>query len=133
MSQKLGLPVEEAEKVVKATRAPISLDTPFTEDGEGDFVDFIEDSRAPRPTDGVSRELLAERLRSVLRQLPVREREVIMLRYGLDGGRVHTLEELGRRFNVTRERIRQIEIRAIRKLQHPLTAKDLESFLEVLQ
>ena len=133
MSQKLGLPVEEAEKVVKATRAPISLDTPFNEDGEGDFVDFIEDSRAPRPTDGVSRELLAERLRSVLRQLPVREREVVMLRYGLDGGRVHTLEELGRRFNVTRERIRQIEIRAIRKLQHPLTAKDLESFLEVLQ
>jgi RNA polymerase primary sigma factor len=132
VSRQLGLPVEEADKVIKAAKAPISLDAPFTEDGDGDFVEFLEDKAAPRPTDGVSRELLAERLRTVLRSLPVREREVLMLRYGLDGGRVHTLEELGQRFNVTRERIRQIEIRAIRKLQDPLCAQELESFLEIL-
>jgi RNA polymerase primary sigma factor len=132
VSRQLGLPVEEADKVIRATKTPISLDTPYTEDGDGDFVEFLEDKGAPRPTDGVSRELLADRLRNVLRSLPVREREVLMLRYGLDGGRVHTLEELGQRFNVTRERIRQIEIRAIRKLQDPLMARELESFLEIL-
>ncbi|MCO5170787.1 MAG: sigma-70 family RNA polymerase sigma factor [Planctomycetes bacterium] len=132
LSRQLGLPVEEADKVIKAARSPISLDTPFTEDGEGDFVEFLEDKGAPRPTDGVSRQLLAERLRAVLQSLPVREREVLVLRYGLDGDRVHTLEELGQRFNVTRERIRQIEIRAIRKLQDPDMARELESFLEFL-
>jgi RNA polymerase primary sigma factor len=132
VSRQLGLPVEEADKVIRAAKAPISIDAPYTEDGEGDFVEFLEDKGAPKPTDGVSRELLADRLRNVLKSLPVREREVLMLRYGLDGGRVHTLEELGQRFNVTRERIRQIEIRAIRKLQDPLRAQELESFLEIL-
>ncbi len=132
VSRQLGLPIEEADKVIRAAKSPVSLDAPYTEDGDGDFVDFLEDKGAPKPTDGVSRELLAERLKTVLRSLPVREREVLMLRYGLDGGRVHTLEELGQRFNVTRERIRQIEIRAIRKLQDPLMARELESFLEIL-
>ena len=94
-----------------------------------DPFDYLELS--PRPTDGVSRELLATLLRSLLAELPVREREVLVLRYGLDGGRVHTLEELGKRFNVTRERIRQIEIRAIRKLQTPPRAQALEGFLEI--
>jgi len=132
LSDRLGIAIEEADRVMKAARAPISLDNPYREDGEGDFVDFLEDKSSPRPTDGVSRDLLASKVRRVLGSLPVREREVIMLRYGLSGGRVHTLEELGKRFNVTRERIRQIEIRALRKLQHPHRAKSLEGFLEFL-
>ena len=113
--------------------APTAPNAPaLTEDGEGDFGDTIEDKSSPRPTDGVNRELLSEQIRRVLSELPVREREVLILRYGLNDGRVHTLEELGRRFNVTRERIRQIEIRAIRKLQRPRWADALEGFLEVL-
>ncbi|MGE0707317.1 MAG: RNA polymerase sigma factor RpoD/SigA [Planctomycetota bacterium] len=133
MARVIGVAPQEAERVLKAARAPISLDTPYTDDAEGDFGDYLEDRGAPRPDAGVQRALLAEQIRGVLSDLPVREREVIVLRYGLDGGRVHTLEELGRRFNVTRERVRQIEIRAIRKLQAPNRAACLESFLDVLQ
>ncbi len=132
LSRQLGIGIEEADRVMRAARSPISLDNPYNEGGEGDFGDFLEDKSSPRPTDGVSRELLAEKVRSVLHSLPTREREVIMLRFGLSDGRVYTLEELGKRFNVTRERIRQIEIRAIRRLQHPLRAKSLEGFLEFL-
>ena len=132
VSDELGMAPEEVSKVIKAATTPISLDTPLTQDGEGDFVDFLEDKSAPLPHLGVHRELLAQRLREVLSDLPTREREVVILRYGLNGGRVYTLDELGKRFNVTRERIRQIEIRAIRKLQQPDRAEALESFLEIL-
>jgi len=133
VSRQLGMAPEEADKVIRAASAPISLDTPYAGDGDGDgdFVDFLEDQRAPRPSEGVSRELLAEKLRALLAGLPVREREVLVLRYGLDGGKVQTLEQLGKRFNVTRERVRQLEIRAIRRLQAPLEAEALEGFLEI--
>jgi RNA polymerase primary sigma factor len=133
VSLKLGIPIHETDRVLKASRAPISLDTPYTETGDGDFGDFLEDKSAPRPTAGVNRQLLADRIRRLLSDLPVREREVIIHRFGLDGGKVFTLEQLGKRFNVTRERIRQIEIRAIRKLRHPHRARTLENFLELMQ
>ena len=99
VSSKLGIPLQEADRVLKASRTPISLDTPYTETGEGDFGDFLEDKTAPRPTDGVNRELLADRIRRVLGDLPVREREVIIYRFGLSGEKVYTLEQLGKRFN----------------------------------
>ena len=133
MAERIGVSAEDAERVLKATRGPVSLDVPLGGGEEGaDFVAYLEDERAPRPQAGVQRELLAEQIQRVLGSLPVREREVIRLRFGLDGSRVHTLEELGKRFNVTRERVRQIEIRAIRKLQQPTVADRLEGFLEVL-
>jgi RNA polymerase primary sigma factor len=132
VARSIGIKPQEAERVLKAARAPVSLDSPFRVDADVDFGDFLEDKSAPRPNEGVQRQLLAEQIRRVLGDLPIREREVVMLRYGLDGGRVHTLEELGRRFNVTRERVRQIEIRAIRKLRHPHRAGALENFLGVL-
>ncbi|HBP20602.1 MAG TPA: hypothetical protein DEA08_22785, partial [Planctomycetes bacterium] len=134
MAKTIGVTPEEAERVLKAARGPVSLDMPLGQEGEGgDFRELLEDTTTPQPDAGVKRQLLAEQIRRVLGDLPVREREVIVLRYGLDGGRVHTLEELGRRFNVTRERVRQIEIRAIRKLQTPHRASALETFLEVLR
>ena len=129
----VGLPAEETARVMKAVSTPISLDVPLVEGGEGEFKDVLEDRAAPRPSDGVSRQLLAQRLRALLDELPPREREVLVLRYGLDGGRVHTLEELGKRFDVTRERVRQIELRALRKLGEPPHAGGLEDFLEVLR
>ena len=133
LAERLGVSPEDAERVLKATRGPVSLDVPLAGGDEGaDFVAYLEDERAPQPHAGVQRELLAEQIQRVLGSLPVREREVIRLRFGLDGSRVHTLEELGKRFNVTRERVRQIEIRAIRKLQQPTVADRLEGFLEVL-
>ena len=133
MAERIGVSAEDAERVLKATRGPVSLDVPLTGGDDGsDFVAYLEDERAPSPRAGVQRELLAEQIQRVLGSLPVREREVIRLRFGLDGSRVHTLEELGKRFNVTRERVRQIEIRAIRKLQQPTVADRLEGFLEVL-
>ncbi|RMG18402.1 MAG: RNA polymerase sigma factor RpoD/SigA [Planctomycetota bacterium] len=132
VSRALGVPIEEVERVLKAGRPMISLDVPLAEGGESDFGDFLEDARAPQPSAGVLRELLAERLRAVLDELPVREREVIKYRFGLEDGKVYTLEQLGRRFNVTRERIRQIELRALRKLRLPHRAETLENFLEIL-
>ncbi|MBL4848493.1 MAG: sigma-70 family RNA polymerase sigma factor [Planctomycetes bacterium] len=134
MAERIGVTAEDAERVLKATRGPVSLDVPLTGGNEGgaDFVAYLEDPNAPRPQAGVQRELLAEQIQRVLSSLPIREREVIRFRFGLDGSRVHTLEELGKRFNVTRERVRQIEIRAIRKLQQPTVADRLEGFLEIL-
>ena len=132
VSARVGLPAEETARILKAMATPVSLEVSLGESGEGQFSDLLEDRSAPRPSDGVTRELLLARLRAVLADLPPREREVVTLRYGLDGGRVHTLDELGKRFNVTRERVRQLETRAIRKLQAPLLAAGLEGFLEVL-
>jgi RNA polymerase primary sigma factor len=132
VSTELGFNAEETAHIMKVARPPISLNGPIHEGVEGDFVDTIEDKSAASPTDSVSQDLLKQRLEQALEQLTPRERDVVRLRYGLGGERVHTLEELGKSFDVTRERIRQIEIRAIRKLQRPGSTQGLENFLELL-
>jgi RNA polymerase primary sigma factor len=132
VSADLGLNAEETAHIMRVARPPISLNGPLHDGAEGDFVDCIEDKDAPSPTEKVSQDLLKTSLGQALAQLTDRERDVVRLRYGLGGERVHTLEELGRLFHVTRERIRQIEIRAIRKLQRPDSTQGLENFLELL-
>jgi RNA polymerase primary sigma factor len=131
ISEELGIPPEETKKVLKLAKGPISLNVPLGEGRDGHFIDFLEDKSFDAPTHTVSKELLKEKLDSVLETLTPREREVIRLRYGLTGD-TFTLEELGKKFNVTRERIRQIEIRALKKLQHPVRSKKLEVFLSEL-
>jgi RNA polymerase primary sigma factor len=127
----LELDAEETRTAMKIAHRPVSLSGSLGEGREGTFGDFIEDKDSVDPTRGVTRELLQERIAKVLDTLTEREREIIRMRFGL-GGSTYTLEELGKRFNVTRERIRQIEIRALKKLQHPMRAKKLESFRSVL-
>ncbi|MBI3723032.1 sigma-70 family RNA polymerase sigma factor [bacterium] len=131
VSSDLGLSADETAHALRVARPPISLNGPL-HDGEGDVVDVIEDKATRSPTEGVSRDLLKLRLEQLLSHLSTREREVVKLRFGLGGERAHTLEELGKRFEVTRERIRQIEIRAIKKLQNPTRTSGLEGFLELL-
>ena len=122
--------VGETRRLMKITRPPISLDRPIGEDEDHHFGDLIEDEVADRPIDAASRGMLKERMDQVLKTLTYREREVIKLRYGLGDGYPYTLEEVGRVFKVTRERIRQIEARAVRKLRDPARCGRLEGFLE---
>ncbi|MEK6235532.1 MAG: sigma-70 family RNA polymerase sigma factor, partial [Planctomycetales bacterium] len=111
-------------------RQPVSLDSPVSENEESEFGDFIEDTRTENPLGVALREVLKEKIEHVLKTLSFREREIIRLRYGLGDGYTYTLEEVGRIFKVTRERVRQIEAKAVRKLQHPVRSKQLEGFLE---
>ncbi|MFC1705441.1 sigma-70 family RNA polymerase sigma factor [Planctomycetota bacterium] len=127
----LELDVDETQRVLNVAKRPVSLNVPIGEGRDGTFSDFLEDTSAESPTRGVTHDLLKERLELVLDTLTPREKEVVKMRYGL-GGSTYTLEELGKRFNVTRERIRQIEIRALRKLQHPARSKRLENFMGAL-
>ena len=122
--------VGETRRLMKITRPPISLDRPIGEDEDHHFGDLIEDEVADRPIDAASRGMLKERMDQVLKTLTYREREVIKLRYGLGDGYPYTLEEVGRIFKVTRERIRQIEARAVGKLRDPARSRRLEGFLE---
>ncbi|MDR1518895.1 MAG: RNA polymerase sigma factor RpoD [Planctomycetota bacterium] len=126
------IPVSEARRVLRISKHPISLDRPI---GAGDsddshFGDFIEDKTADSPVNMASYEMLKDKITSVLQSLTYREREIIKLRYGIGDDYTYTLEEVGRKFNVTRERVRQIEAKALRKLQHPVRARRLEGFLE---
>jgi RNA polymerase primary sigma factor len=122
--------VSETRRVLKISRHPISLDRPVGEGEDSYFGDFIEDEEAQSPVTAATQEMLKEKIRQVLNSLTYREREIIKLRYGLEGGYTYTLEEVGRMFRVTRERVRQIEAKAVRKLQHPIRARKLEGFLE---
>lgn len=124
--------VSEARRVMKISRHPISLDRPVGESEDSYFGDFIEDNTAESPVTAATQEMLRERIESVLNTLTYREREIIKLRYGIGDGYTYTLEEVGRIFKVTRERVRQIEAKAIRKLQHPVRARKLEGFLDGL-
>jgi RNA polymerase primary sigma factor len=117
---------------MRIARPPVSLDRPVGEGEDSFFGDFIEDDAEKTPTQSASQEMLKDRIDSVLKTLTYREREIIKLRYGLGDGYTYTLEEVGRIFNVTRERVRQIEAKAVRKLQHPVRAKQLKGFLEAL-
>jgi RNA polymerase primary sigma factor len=122
--------VEETRRVMKISRHPISLDRPVGESEDSYFGDFIEDEAAESPINAATQEMLKEKIDQVLKTLTYREREIIKLRYGLGDGYTYTLEEVGRIFRVTRERVRQIEAKAVRKLQHPVRSRQLEGFLE---
>jgi len=122
--------VEEAQRVLKISRHPISLDRPIGDSEDSYFGDFIEDERSENPVTAATHEMLKQKIHQVLETLTYREREIIKLRYGIGDGYTYTLEEVGRRFRVTRERVRQIEAKAIRKLQHPIRSRKLEGFME---
>jgi len=126
-----SLSVAETRRVLKISRVPISLDRPVGESEDSYFGDFIEDITAESPVRAASQEMLKERIDEVLQTLTYREREIIKLRYGIGDGYTYTLEEVGRIFKVTRERVRQIEAKAVRKLQHPVRARKLEGFLDL--
>ena len=130
ISQELDISEEETRKVIKISKHPISLDRPIGDSDDGFFGDFIEDRTTQSPVNAATHEMLKEKLEAVLHTLTYREREIIKLRYGLGDGYTYTLEEVGKIFRVTRERVRQIEAKAVRKLQHPIRSRMLEGFLE---
>lgn len=130
ISKEAKMPVGECRRVLKISRHPISLDRPVGESEDSYFGDFIEDESADNPVETATQEMLRERIDQVLKTLTYREREIIKLRYGIGDGYTYTLEEVGRIFKVTRERVRQVEAKAIRKLQHPVRARKLEGFLD---
>jgi RNA polymerase primary sigma factor len=130
LSQELQIPVAECRRIMKISKHPISLDRPIGESDDGFFGDFIEDKAAESPVNAATYEMLKDKLEKVLETLTFREREIIKLRYGIGDGYTYTLEEVGRIFKVTRERVRQIEAKAVRKLQHPVRSRMLEGFLE---
>ena len=130
IAEQAGMSIPEARRVLKISRHPISLDRPVGESEDSYFGDFIEDESAESPLETAGTEMLKDRIEEVLKTLTYREREIIKLRYGIGDGYTYTLEEVGRIFKVTRERVRQVEAKAIRKLQHPVRARKLEGFLE---
>ena len=130
IAKKLGISVEKVREVYKISQDPVSLETPIGEEDDSHLGDFIEDEGAMSPNDYAANELLKDELNDVLLELTDREEKVLRLRFGLDDGRTRTLEEVGREFNVTRERIRQIEAKALRKLKHPSRSKRLKDFLD---
>jgi RNA polymerase primary sigma factor len=125
-----GISYEETKRVLKISRHPISLDRPVGESEDSYFGDFIEDGTVESPVSAATNEMLKDKIEAVLKTLTYREREIIKLRYGLGDGYTYTLEEVGRIFKVTRERVRQIEAKAVRKLQHPVRSRQLEGFLD---
>jgi RNA polymerase primary sigma factor len=127
--QAAKMSVSETRRVLKISRHPISLDRPVGESEDSYFGDFIEDEKADNPVESATQEMLKDKIEQVLKTLTYREREIIKLRYGIGDGYTYTLEEVGRIFKVTRERVRQVEAKAIRKLQHPVRARKLEGFL----
>jgi RNA polymerase primary sigma factor len=129
ISNASGIAVEEASRVLDMGRQPMSLDRPLGESDDASFSEFVEDLGSDSPTKSATHGLLKDRLESLLKTLTYREREIIRLRYGLTDGYTYTLEEVGRIFRVTRERVRQIEAKAVKKLQHPVRSKQLETFL----
>ena len=129
VAEKLNVPVSRVREVLKISRDPVSLDTPIGEEDDSHLGDFIEDDSALSPADSAAFSMLKEALGAALESLTDRERQVVRLRFGLEDGRARTLEEVGKEFNVTRERIRQIEAKALRKLRHPSRSKRLKDFL----
>jgi RNA polymerase primary sigma factor len=129
LAETTQLPVGKVRNLIKFTQEPISIELPIGQGGSGQISDFIEDSGVPSPPDSVIRANLREKIRKILKNLTERETKILEMRYGLVDGREHTLEEVGEKFNVTRERIRQIELKAIRKLQHPSLSRSLKSFI----
>jgi RNA polymerase primary sigma factor len=130
LAEEAGIPTSEVRRVLHISKHPVSLDRPIGDSDDSYFGDFIEDTTAESPVIVASHEMLKHKMEKVLDSLTFREREIIKLRYGIGDGYTYTLEEVGRRFKVTRERVRQIEAKALRKLQHPVRSRKLEGFLE---
>lgn len=126
----LDMPVDKVREIMRVAQEPVSLETPIGEEEDSHLGDFIPDEDAPVPAEAASHTLLKEQLSGVLQSLTPREEKVLRLRFGLEDGRPRTLEEVGKEFNVTRERIRQIEAKALRKLRHPSRSKKLRDFLD---
>ena len=129
IAEKLNMTADKVREIMKIAQDPVSLETPIGEEEDSHLGDFVEDSESPAPSDSASYSLLREQLCNVLRTLTPREEQVIKLRFGLEDGRPRTLEEVGRQFQITRERIRQIEAKALRKLRHPSRSKTLKDYL----
>ena len=130
IAAEMDMPVERVREILKISQEPVSLETPIGEEEDSHLGDFIQDDNVPVPADAATFTLLKEQLEEVLGTLTEREQKVLILRFGLEDGRARTLEEVGKEFNVTRERIRQIEAKALRKLRHPSRSKKLKDFLE---
>jgi len=130
IAQEMDISEERVREIMKIAQEPVSLETPIGEEEDSHLGDFIEDEDAQAPSDAASFMLLREQLEDVLDTLTPREEKVLRLRFGLEDGRSRTLEEVGKEFGVTRERIRQIEAKALRKLRHPSRSKKLKDFLE---
>lgn len=126
----MNMPVERVREILKISQEPVSLETPIGEEEDSHLGDFIQDDNVPVPADAAAFTLLKEQLMEVLGTLTEREQKVLRLRFGLDDGRARTLEEVGKEFNVTRERIRQIEAKALRKLRHPSRSRKLKDYLD---
>ena len=130
IAKEMGITVEKVREIKKISQDPVSLETPIGEEEDSHLGDFIPDEDIPSPVDAAAYSMLQKQLREVLDTLSEREKKVLILRFGLDDGRPRTLEEVGKEFNVTRERIRQIEAKALRKLRHPSRSKKLKDYLE---
>ena len=130
IAEEMKLPVERVREILKISQEPVSLETPIGEEEDSHLGDFIQDDNVPVPADAAAFTLLKEQLVEVLSTLTEREQKVLRLRFGLDDGRARTLEEVGKEFNVTRERIRQIEAKALRKLRHPSRSRKLKDYLD---
>ena len=130
IAKEMNISEEKVREIIKIAQAPVSLETPIGEEEDSHLGDFIPDDEAPAPAEAASFTLMKEQLMNVLDTLTPREEKVLRLRFGLDDGRQRTLEEVGKEFNVTRERIRQIEAKALRKLRHPSRSKKLKDFLD---
>ena len=130
IAEKMGLPVERVREIQKISQEPVTLETPIGEEEDSHLGDFIQDDNVPVPAEAAAFTLLKEQLVEVLGTLTEREQKVLCLRFGLEDGRARTLEEVGKEFDVTRERIRQIEAKALRKLRHPSRSKKLKDYLE---
>lgn len=129
LAKKMGISVEKVRDVIKISQDPVSLETPIGEEDDSHLGDFVKDINTMTPEEYATNEILKEEIKAVLETLQEREQEVLELRFGLIDGTSHTLEEVGKKFNVTRERIRQIEAKALRKLRHPSRAKKLKDFM----
>ena len=130
IASELNMSVEKVRDIMKIAQDPVSLETPIGEEEDTHLGDFIPDNDSPAPQDAASQTLLREQLNDVLNTLTPREAQVLRLRFGLEDGQTRTLEEVGKQFNITRERIRQIEAKALRKIRHPSRSKRLKDFLE---
>ena len=130
LAREAQISVDETRRVMKISKHPISLDRPIGESEDSYFGDFIEDETAENPVTSATHHMLRDKINTVLNSLTDRERDIIKLRYGIGEGFTYTLEEVGQKFKVTRERVRQIEAKAVRKLQHPIRSRKLESFIE---
>ena len=130
IAKEMNLPVDRVREIQKISQEPVSLETPIGEEDDSHLGEFIPDDNVPVPAEAAAFTLLKEQLVDVLGTLTDREQKVLRLRFGLDDGRARTLEEVGREFKVTRERIRQIEAKALRKLRHPSRSRKLKDFLD---